>query len=123
MDTKTILLVDDSKTALMMSQMVLRSQRGFRFVTANDGQEAIAKAQEAKPDLILMDVMMPVMNGLEATKRIRAIDELRDIPIIMLTTRSEMEYVEQGYECGCTDYCNKPLDAREILSKIDSLLG
>lgn len=123
MSAKTILLVDDSRTALMMSQMVLRSQRGFRFITASNGEEAVAKAAAERPDLILMDIMMPVMNGLEATRRIREIEALRDVPIIMLTTRSEMEYVEEGFQSGCNDYCHKPLDARELLSKIDSLLA
>jgi CheY-like chemotaxis protein len=123
MAKRKILLVDDSKTAQMMSLMVLRRLKGFEFVTADNGERAVEVAQAEKPDLILMDIVMPVMDGLEATKRIRATAGIADIPIIMLTTRAEMDYIETGYSNGCNDYVNKPINAGELVAKIDNLLA
>ena len=122
MTQRKILLVDDSNTALMMSQMVLRGLTDFTFVTASNGAQAVEKALAEKPDLILMDIVMPIMDGLEATRRIRASEPIADTPIIMLTTRAEMEFVENGFAVGCNDYVNKPINAAVLIAKIKSLL-
>jgi len=119
---KKLLLVDDSKTILLMERMVLGNGR-FDLVTAVNGEEAVQKARSEMPDLILMDVVMPRMNGFEACQHIRADAVTADIPVIMVTTRSEMESVEAGYENGCADYVIKPIDAEELLSKVQSALG
>jgi len=119
---KKLLLVDDSKTILLMERMVLGNGR-FDLVTAVNGEEAVQKARSEMPDLILMDVVMPRMNGFEACQHIRADAVTADIPVIMVTTRSEMESVEAGYENGCADHVIKPIDAEELLSKVQSALG
>ena len=123
MTKEKILIVDDSATALMMNLMVLKRFKKYEFITAKDGQQAVSVALAEKPDLILMDIVMPVMDGLQATKEIRATDGINDIPIILLTTRSEQEYVESGFVNGCSDYVNKPINAPELIAKIESLLG
>ena len=119
---KKILLVDDAKTSLMMEQMIL-SRGSYEFVTAKDGQEAVEMAASEHPDLILMDIMMPKMDGLQACKQIREHDETSEIPIIMVTTRGEAANVEKGFENGCNDYVSKPINANELLSKVKKHLG
>jgi CheY-like chemotaxis protein len=122
MATKRVLLVDDSSTALMMERMIL--DRGkYQVLTARNGAEAVAKAQELLPDLIVMDVMMPEMTGIEACREIRANPETSEIPIILVTTRGEPEHVEAGFASGCNEYVTKPVDSVELLSKVESLLS
>jgi len=119
---KKILLVDDSSTALLMEKAIL-GKRDFELVTARDGEEAVALSVAERPDLILMDVTMPKMNGFEACRRIRSYPSTREIPIIMVTTRGEMDNVESGYASGCSDYVTKPINGLELLSKLEDLLG
>lgn len=120
--SKKILLVDDSATILMMQQMILKKE-GYTLIVAHDGAEGVAKARAEKPDLVLMDVMMPRMNGFEALEAIRADDEVGAIPVIMVTTRAEAENVENGYLGGCNDYVTKPINGPELLAKIRDLIG
>jgi CheY-like chemotaxis protein len=120
---KKVLLVDDSKTALLMEQMILTQRTSYNCVTARDGVEALACAIRENPDLVLMDVVMPRLNGFEACKRMRLQDSLRDIPIILVTTRGEEQYVEAGYQSGCNDYLNKPVKSDELVSLLQSYLG
>ncbi len=122
MARKKILLVDDSQTVLMMEQMILK-KGAYDIVTARDGKEGIAKAVEVKPDLILMDIVMPNMNGFEAVKQLRQQEETKTIPILMVTTRGEAESMETGYESGCSDYVTKPINSVELLTKIKNFLG
>ena len=119
---KKILLVDDSKTVLMMEQMIL-NKAAYELVIANDGRQAIEKANDEHPDLILMDVMMPEMGGFEACAHLRSVEATRGIPIIMVTTRGEAEAIEQGYASGCSDYITKPINGMELLSKLKNYLG
>ena len=119
---KKILLVDDSTTVLMMEKMILM-KAPYELVVARDGVEAVQKAKSEHPDLILMDVMMPRMNGLEATARIRETAETADIPIIIVTTRGEEESIETGFRNGCNDYVTKPINGLELLSKLGNLLA
>jgi CheY-like chemotaxis protein len=118
---KRILVVDDSKTALMMTSMIV-NKGAYEVVTAVDGEDGVAKAQAERPDLILMDVMMPKMDGFEACRRLRADEGTRDIPIIIVSTRGEMGNVEVGYEAGCSDYVTKPVNSVELLAKIRNYL-
>jgi CheY-like chemotaxis protein len=120
--SKKILLVDDSATVLMMERMILAAER-FEIVTASNGREGQEKARSEQPDLILMDIVMPHVNGLEACKALREDPATRHIPIILVTTRGEAQCMEQGYENGCNDYVTKPVNSAELLSKVRSLLG
>lgn len=122
MSRKKILLVDDSATVLLMERMIL-SRSSYDLVTAKDGLEGLEKAKQEKPDLILMDVVMPRMDGFEACRQLRAGGDTREIPIIMVTTRGELKSVESGYESGCSDYVTKPINGVELLSKVRNLLG
>jgi DNA-binding response OmpR family regulator len=122
MTRKKILLVDDAETILMMERMIL-NKAGYELITAKDGQEAVTKAASERPDLILMDVVMPKMNGFEACKQIRSNEVTKAIPIIMVTTRGEAESVEAGFENGCDEYVTKPINGLEIVSKVKSALG
>jgi CheY-like chemotaxis protein len=120
---KKILVVDDSKTALMMERGILERRTTYQCVTASDGQEAVEKAQLERPDLVLMDVVMPRMNGFEACKRMRQQPGTRDIPIVLVTTRGEESYMEAGFQSGCNDYITKPVDGAELVALLQSYLG
>jgi CheY-like chemotaxis protein len=116
-EKKKVLLVDDSNTVLLMEKMMLR-EGGYEVVTARNGVEAVEKARVERPDLILLDVIMPEMNGFEACRRIRAMEATKSVPIIMVTTRSEETFVRSGYESGCNEYITKPFSSVELLSKL-----
>jgi len=120
---KKVLLVDDSTTTLMMEEMILKQRTKYDCVTAKDGLDAIERALSEQPDLILMDVVMPRMNGFEACKRIRTQDPLKNVPIILVTTRGEEQYVEAGFQSGCNDYITKPINSRELVTLLHGYLG
>jgi CheY-like chemotaxis protein len=122
MKRKKILLVDDSNTILMMEKFILRNDP-YELVSATNGEEAVSKAKEHQPDLILLDVIMPKMGGFEACRLIRENEITRSIPVIMVTTRGEAANVETGWANGCTDYVTKPINAVELLAKVRSILG
>lgn len=122
MDRKKILLVDDSNTILMMEKMIL-TKGPYTLVTASNGEEAVAKAESENPDLILMDVVMPKMDGFEAVRRIRLMATVSAVPIIMVTTRGEEHNVETGFAAGCTDYVTKPINSGELMEKLRNYLG
>ena len=119
--TRKILIVDDSATSRMWQTLILRND--YAVSTASDGQEGVDAAIADRPDLILMDVLMPRMNGFEAVRALRAHKATRDVPVIMVTTRSEAQSVEEGYTSGCNDYITKPIDKIEMLVKISSYLS
>jgi DNA-binding response OmpR family regulator len=120
--SKRILLVDDSETILEMERMILQQDR-YEVVTARDGQEGVTKALELKPDLILMDVIMPGLDGFAAVRRLREHPGTSRVPIVMVTSRAEAESMETGYESGCSDYIIKPIDRMELVAKVKNLLG
>ena len=121
--SKKILVVDDSKTALMVEREILEKRTTYQCVTASDGQEAVEKAQQERPDLILMDVVMPRMNGFEACKMMRQQPSTREIPIVLVTTRGEESYMEAGFQSGCNDYVTKPINGPDLLKLLHSYLS
>lgn len=121
-ERKKILLVDDSSTALLLARMVLQGM-SYDVVTARDGVEGLEKAIQVRPDLILLDVMMPRMDGIEACKRLRDEPTTANIPIIMVTTRGEEGIAEASYAYGCNEFVTKPVDAAELLAKVRNCLG
>jgi CheY-like chemotaxis protein len=123
MPTKKILLVDDSQTALIVARSILEKRTGYQCVTASDGLEAVTKANDEHPDLVLMDVVMPRMNGFEACKKMREQATTRETPIVLLTTRGEENYMEAGFQCGCNDYLTKPINGEELVRLLQSYLG
>ena len=118
-----ILLVDDSSTTLLMEEMLFKQAAKYDVVTARNGKEAVAKALSEKPDLILLDIVMPIMNGFEACREIRKHEPLRRVPIILVTSRGELGNVETGFECGCNDYVTKPIRPGELLELVDGYLS
>lgn len=122
MSKRKILLADDSQTALMMERALLVGSP-YEVIVATDGQDAVQQAIANDPDLIILDVVMPNMDGFEACRELRRLDATRDTPIIMVTTRGEPHNVERGYEVGCNDYVTKPINGLELLSKVRNLLG
>jgi len=116
-----ILIVDDEQDILELIRHTLNKD-GFEVHVAVNGQQAIEKAKKLLPDLILMDVMMPVMDGMEACRLIKDDATIKDIPIVFLTARSE-EFAElAGFEAGADDYIAKPIRSRVLLSRIKAIL-
>lgn len=117
-----ILLVEDNE---MNRDMLSRrlSRKGFDVVIAVDGQEGVEKTQQESPDLVLMDMSLPVMDGWEATRRIKASDETKHIPIIALTAHAMSGDREKTLDAGCDDYDTKPIELPRLLQKIDALLN
>lgn len=115
-----ILIVDDMKTVRMLCSMILREE-GFELEEADNGFQAVLKVSGAKPpDLILMDVMMPGMNGIECCRMIRKQNET--IPIVMLTTKGEEQFVKEAKEAGCNAYLTKPINKLELVLRVKQLL-
>jgi len=121
-DSKKVLLVDDSPTNVMVARALLEGAT-CAVLSATNGQDGVEAAVSEQPDLILMDVVVPGIDGFEACRRLRAMNETREIPIILVTTRSSPEHVELGYASGCNDYIIKPFDGDELRAKVRSLLG
>jgi DNA-binding response OmpR family regulator len=121
MRQKKILLIDDSPTAILWQRLILEDE-AYLVISAGDGEEGVRVAVAERPDLVLLDVVMPRMNGFEACRAIRGNSVTRAIPVLLLTTRSEMDSVTAGYESGCNEYITKPIDRTELLSKVRSYL-
>lgn len=116
-----ILLVDDEKDILEIVGYNL-SQEGYQISTASNGKEAIIKAKKELPQLIILDVMMPEMDGIEACENIRKIPELQDTIITFLTARSEDYSQVAGFDAGADDYIAKPIKPKVLVSKVKALL-
>ncbi|MFN3296659.1 PleD family two-component system response regulator [Caldimonas sp.] len=117
MPVKKILLVDDSKTELHHLSELL-SKRGYSVRTAENGEEALRRLAEDKPDLILMDVVMPGQNGFQLTRSITRDPNFADVPVIMCTSKNQETDKVWGMRQGARDYVVKPVDAEELISKI-----
>ncbi|MBN2371279.1 MAG: response regulator [Vicinamibacteria bacterium] len=122
MAKKKILIVDDSATVVLMEKTIL-ANGNFDVSVANDGVQALDSIATNRPDLVLMDVVMPNMDGYETVKRLRADPATRDMPIIMVTTKGETEHRDKGLKIGCNDYITKPINASELLAKIRALVS
>ena len=121
MAKKTILVVDDEKDLLDLIEYNLKKE-GFAVLKAENGEEGIAIAKEHKPDLVLMDIMMPKMDGMEAVENMRADDELKSIPIIFLTARSDEKTEVEGLDKGGDDYITKPISTTKLISRIKAVM-
>ena len=117
----TILLVDDEPDILEIVGYNL-SAEGYQIITASNGLEAVKKAKKEKPQLIVMDVMMPEMDGIEACEQIRKVPELSDTIITFLTARGEDYSQVAGFDAGADDYITKPIKPKVLVSKVKALL-
>lgn len=117
----TVLVVDDNPQNVELIQAYLESINCATEV-AVDGVDALAKVPRMKPDLIILDVMMPRMSGFEVCRRLKADPKFRDIPILMVTALNELGDIERGVESGTDDFLSKPLNKLELLTRVKSLL-
>ena len=120
--TKKILVVEDTEDNRQILRDLL-TQAGFDLIEAHDGAEGVAKAAEHKPDLILMDIQMPVMDGYEATRQIKANPELKAIPIVAVTSYALSGDEEKARAAGCDGYIAKPYSPRQMLAKVREIVG
>ena len=117
-----ILIVDDSPTEVHVLTSMLEGA-GYTVHSANNGEAGIEMAKEMKPDLILMDVVMPGMNGFQATRQLTRAEETSDIPVIIVTTKDQETDRVWGMRQGAKDYVTKPVDEGQLMGKINSLIG
>jgi len=118
---KILLVEDNEMNRDMLSRRLLK--QGFEMVIAVDGEQAVDLARSEAPDLILMDISLPGLDGWEATRLLKAMPETRSIPIIALTAHAMAGDREKSLAAGCNDYDTKPIDFRRLVEKIEGFLG
>ena len=114
--TKILYVEDNPDNVYMLTRRL--KKKGFELIIAGDGQEGIDKAIEESPDLILMDLSLPTMDGWTATAEIKKIEEVKHIPIIALSAHAMPEHRDRAIKAGCSDYDTKPVDIKRLLSKM-----
>lgn len=119
--TKILLVEDNEENRDMLSRRLTR--RGYKVVIAMDGEQGVTMAQSEVPDLILMDMDLPVLNGWEATRQLKAASATKAIPIIALTAHAMVGDRKKALEAGCDDYDTKPIEFLRLLEKIEAFLG
>ncbi|MFW5867902.1 MAG: response regulator transcription factor [Armatimonadota bacterium] len=117
---KKILVVDDERHIVRLVEVNL-SRAGYDVATAYDGVEALEKVEEEKPDMIVLDVMMPRMDGFEVLKRLQADPDTQDIPVIMLTAKAQDADIFRGWSSGVSSYLTKPFNPRELLTFVERI--
>ena len=117
----TVLIVDDNPQNIELLQAFLESLP-CKLITAQDGVEALEKVASEKPDLILLDIMMPRMSGFQVCRKLKSEPSTRDIQILMVTALNELGDIEQASECGTDDFVSKPVNKFELLTRVKSLL-
>lgn len=119
---KTVLLVEDNEDNLIVYRTIL-DHVGYRVIEARDGEEGVARALAEQPDLILMDVSLPKMDGWEATRRIKADPQTREIPIIAVTAHALDDDREKATQVGCDGYLAKPVAPRRVVEEVERFIG
>jgi DNA-binding response OmpR family regulator len=121
-EPRTVLVADDDEDILQLVSFRLE-RAGYTVVTAADGQQALAAARQHQPDLAVLDVMMPGLNGYEVTRQLRADPATAAIPVILLTARVQEADVSRGFEAGADDYLRKPFSPQELRSRVQAILA
>ena len=116
----TVLVVDDATENLMIMESILTEKYSLKLF--NDSKEALGYAFANPPDLILLDIMMPNIDGFEACRRLKADPRLADVPIIFITSKNEDEYEEYGFSVGASDFIHKPINAPILLARVNTHL-
>jgi two-component system alkaline phosphatase synthesis response regulator PhoP len=119
--SQTILVAEDQEHIRSLITYKLRNS-GYTVVTAVDGLEAIKKAEETNPDLILLDVMMPLLTGFEVLARLKQHEKLKTVPVLMVTAQSQEDEVIKGLELGADDYITKPFSPNELVARVKTVL-
>jgi two-component system alkaline phosphatase synthesis response regulator PhoP len=117
-----ILVVDDEIYIVHILDFSL-GMEGYEVITALDGEEALKKASETKPDLIVLDIMMPKMDGYETCKALKADEATKDIPVILLSAKGRNVDMQTGYDVGADEYITKPFSPRKLVDRINTMLG
>ena len=117
-----ILVVEDDPRSFRLLDFRLKSQ-GHKVIGAADGGEAMELASLAKPDLILLDIMMPVIDGFQVLRKLKSQEETKNIPVIMLTARNQEKDVVEGIEAGAVDYVTKPFSSAELIARVNRTLA
>ena len=117
-----VLVAEDDEDILALVVFDLEDE-GYEVLTARDGQEAVALALERHPDLILLDVAMPGLDGYEVTRRLRGDESTRATPVVLLTARAQLKDVIAGFEAGANDYVTKPFRPDELRTRLHAALG
>ena len=120
MDKKILIVDDDFDTLHMVGKMLER--HGFKIIAANNGEKALQFAQTEQPSLIILDVMMPGMDGYEVTRQLRSIETTAFIPIILFTAKAQVDDKLEGFEAGADDYLTKPTHPAELIARVKSIL-
>ncbi|MFH0982465.1 MAG: response regulator [Planctomycetota bacterium] len=118
----TVLIVDDNAQNLELLEVYCEGLQGVSIITATNGLEAMARVAQDRPDLILLDIMMPRMSGFEVCKQIKSNPETRDILVVMVTALNETADIERAAECGADDYLSKPIDRNALVDLVTALL-
>ena len=119
---KKILIVEDDEKSLYLAKFILE-KNSYEVIEARDGLEAVDKTSKAIPDLILMDMQLPVMDGYEATRRIKADEKLSKIPIVALTAYAMKGDQEKTFEAGCSGYIKKPIDPITFVEQVKKFMA
>jgi DNA-binding response OmpR family regulator len=122
MDKGKILVVDDEVYILHILEFSLGAE-GFHVITANNGELAVERAIQEQPDLIVLDIMMPVLDGYETCRRLKRQAETKDIPVILLTAKGREADKRLGYEVGAIDYVVKPFSPSRLIGRIEEIVG
>jgi DNA-binding response OmpR family regulator len=122
-DTRPVILAADDDEDILELVTFRLERSGYTVVQARDGEEAWRLALDEKPDLAVLDVMMPKLNGFELTRRLRAEEATSRIPIILLTARAQDVDLQQGFDAGADDYIRKPFSPQELRARVQSILG
>jgi two-component system cell cycle response regulator DivK len=119
---RKVLIVEDDPRNMKLAVMTLKPH-GYELISATDGEEAVRVALDEKPDIILMDMQLPKLSGMDATRQIRQAPDMKDIPILALTAYAMKGDEEKYLEAGCTEYMSKPIDTRELPVVVARMLG
>jgi two-component system, cell cycle response regulator DivK len=119
---KTVLLVEDNEDNLVVYRTILEHV-GYRVLEARDGEEGVRRAREDHPDIILMDISIPKMDGWEATRHLKASDDTRGIPVIALTAHALEEDRQRALQVGCDGYLAKPIEPRRVVEEVGRFLA
>jgi DNA-binding response OmpR family regulator len=120
--SKTVMIVEDEPSIVVALEFLLQ-QQGYRTVVGRNGEEALTLAAQCKPDLILLDIMLPLVSGFEVCRKIRANAALRPVRIIMLTAKRRESEVSKGFDAGADAYITKPFSTQELLTLVREQLG
>jgi CheY-like chemotaxis protein len=119
---KRILICDDDPVILRLLEVNLELE-GYSVLAAHNGQEAIEIATAEKPDLVILDIMMPKLDGYQTAERLKAQDETKDIPVVFVSAKAQLSDIEKGKSYGVADYLTKPFDPSDLLEIVERLVG